>query len=108
MTTIRSPISNDLQYEHIFPEYRVYLTAIAHPTDPILFSRVVQEEKWCNVMNLELRAFEDNHTWLITSLPPSKRAIGCKWIYRTKFHLDGSIDKHKVRLVAQRYSQQVW
>jgi len=33
-------------------------------------------------------------------------AIGCKWIYRTKFHLDDSVDKHKARLVAQGYSQQ--
>ena len=78
MTTIRSPISNDLQYEHISPDYRVYLTATAHTTNPVLFSRVVQEEKWCDAMNMELRTLEHNHTWIITSLPPGKRAIGCK------------------------------
>jgi len=57
-------------------------------------------------MNLELQALENNHTWVLTPLPPGKKAIGCKWIYRTKFKSDGSIDKYKARLVAQGYSQQ--
>jgi len=57
-------------------------------------------------MNLVLRALEDNHTWIITPLPPGRKAIRCKWIYRTKFHLDGLVDKHKARLVAQGYNQQ--
>ena len=57
-------------------------------------------------MNLELRALEDNHTWIITPLPPGKKVIGCKWIYKTKFHSDGSVAKHKARLVAQGYNQQ--
>jgi len=45
-------------------------------------------------------------------LPPGKRAIGCKWIYRTKFHSDGSIDKCKARLVAlgcrQKFGVDYW
>jgi len=31
--------------------------------------------------------------------------IGVKWVYRTKLHPNGSIHKHKTRLVVQRYSQ---
>lgn len=50
-------------------------------------------------MNDELAALESNHTWDITDLPPSKRGIGCKWLYKTKLHADDSLDKHKARLV---------
>ena len=35
----------------------------------------------------------------------SKNTIGLKWIFKTKYHVDGSIQKHKTRLVAKGYSQ---
>ena len=56
-------------------------------------------------MDAELRALEDNGTWMITTSPPSKKAIGCKWIYITKFKSDRSVDKCKARLVALGYKQ---
>ena len=50
-------------------------------------------------MNSELDALELNHTWEVTALPPGKNAIGCKWIYKTKYNPDGAIDRHKDRFV---------
>lgn len=50
-------------------------------------------------MNAELDALELNNTWEITELPPNKHAIGCKWLFKTKFLPDGSVDKYKARLV---------
>ena len=50
-------------------------------------------------MNCELDALERNDTWDIVPLPPNKKAIGCKWLYKTKYLPDGSIDKYKSRLV---------
>ena len=41
----------------------------------------------------------------MTELPKHKKTIGGKWIYKPKFKSDGSIDKYKARLVANRYSQ---
>ncbi|KAL0456195.1 UNVERIFIED_CONTAM: Retrovirus-related Pol polyprotein from transposon TNT 1-94 [Sesamum latifolium] len=46
-----------------------------------------------------------NQTWQITKLPPGKRAIGCKWVFRLKLKDDGTIDRHKTRLVAKGYTQ---
>jgi hypothetical protein len=31
--------------------------------------------------------------------------VGCKWIFKLKRHSDGSIARHKVRLVAKGFSQ---
>lgn len=38
-------------------------------------------------------------------LPPNRKAIGSKWIYKTKYKSDGSIDKYKARLVILGYKQ---
>lgn len=50
-------------------------------------------------MNDELEALERNNTWSITDLPPGKRAIGCKWLYKTKHDRDGNVERNKSRLV---------
>lgn len=50
-------------------------------------------------MNEELDTLEANNTWEITSLPINKRAIGCRWLYKTKYHSDGTVERHKSRLV---------
>ena len=46
-----------------------------------------------------------NETWELTKLPENKVSIGCKWLYKTKFNADGSVDRYKARLVAKGYSQ---
>jgi len=37
--------------------------------------------------------------------PGHKTTIGVKWVYRTKFNLDGSVNKYKARLVVKGYAQ---
>lgn len=37
--------------------------------------------------------------------PQNKKAIGVKWVYRTKLNPDGSINKYKARLVVKGYAQ---
>jgi len=33
------------------------------------------------------------------------KPIGCKWVYKNKYKSNGSLDKHKTRLVAKGFSQ---
>jgi len=79
---------------------KALLASIENTFDPGTFFEAVKDLNWCQAMDVELRALEDNGTWHLTKLPPGKKAIGCKWIYRTEFKLDGSVDKCKARLVA--------
>ncbi|XP_019167631.1 PREDICTED: uncharacterized protein LOC109163333 [Ipomoea nil] len=43
-------------------------------------------------MKIELEALQANNTWILTDLPPGKKPIRCKWVYKTKLHADGSIE----------------
>ncbi|XP_024963942.1 uncharacterized protein LOC112504241, partial [Cynara cardunculus var. scolymus] len=56
-------------------------------------------------MAKEFAALEANRTWKLVPLPASKRAIGCKWVYKTKFNQDGIIGRYKARLVALGFTQ---
>jgi len=56
-------------------------------------------------MNKEIRALQENHTWYLTDIPSRKTPIGCKWVYNIKHKTDGTIDRHKAKLVAKGYTQ---
>lgn len=34
-----------------------------------------------------------------------KTIVGCKWVYTTKYQVDGSIERYKARLMANGYNQ---
>ncbi|XP_031398466.1 uncharacterized protein LOC116209041 [Punica granatum] len=40
----------------------------------------------------QIRALEDNGTWVVQSLPTGKKPIGCKWVFKIKRQADGTLD----------------
>ena len=41
--------------------------------------------KWIQLMDEEIHTIEKNDTWVLASLPPAKKPIGVKWLYKTKY-----------------------
>ena len=72
------PMASCVSFVNSSVVHKGFLTTLDHSQDHTTFAEAVLDPKWCEAMNLELRALEDNGTWEITSLPPGKRAIGCK------------------------------
>ena len=62
-------------------------------------------DKWVAAALAEIEAHLQNGTWELAQLPPGRRAIGSRWVFKIKRLPDGSIDKYKGRIVAQGFSQ---
>ena len=56
-------------------------------------------------MDTEMKSLEQNDVWNLVKLPPGRKAVGSKWVFNKKAGADGSVQRYKVRLVAQGYSQ---
>ncbi|KAK1664324.1 hypothetical protein QYE76_052483 [Lolium multiflorum] len=66
----------------------------------------LQEPAWHAAMREEFAALCQNQTWVLVPRPPGVNIVGSKWIFKTKHRPDGTIDKHKARLVAHGFTQQ--
>lgn len=58
---------------------------IVESEEPSSYYEVVTQPDWVYVMRKELQVLEENNTWEITSPPPGRKAIGCRWVYKTKY-----------------------
>jgi hypothetical protein len=56
-------------------------------------------------MNEEYHSLITNDTWDLVPLPKGRKLVKCKWVYRTKYASDGSVERHKTWLVAKGFSQ---
>ena len=61
--------------------------------------------QWKNAMDDEYNSLKVNKTWELVPRPSNQNVIGCRWLYKLKRGVDGSITRYKSRLVAQGYSQ---
>ncbi|CAH9121069.1 unnamed protein product [Cuscuta epithymum] len=93
------PLSHYVQYSHFSVEHRAFLAAISATKEPGSFREAVCDPRWREAMQREISALERTGTWTLTPLPPGKRAIYCKWVYKIKYKSDGTIDRYKARLV---------
>jgi hypothetical protein len=73
--------------------------------EPIGFEEAVQDEKWRNAMDEEIKPIEKNNTWELTTIPKEQKSIGVKWVFKAKKNAKGEIERYKARLVAKGYSQ---
>ncbi|KAJ9547314.1 hypothetical protein OSB04_019857 [Centaurea solstitialis] len=60
---------------------------------------------WKEAIDDELSSILENNTWVLSDLPPGSKPLGCKWIFKKKMKVDGTIDKFKARLVIQGFRQ---
>ncbi|CAL2258193.1 unnamed protein product [Prunus armeniaca] len=73
--------------------------------EPENFAEASKDKAWQKAMEIEMEMIEKNETWELVDRPSDKPVIGVKCVYKTKLNLDGSIQKHKARLVVKGYAQ---
>jgi hypothetical protein len=60
---------------------------------------------WYQAAVKEMEAHIENGTWELVKLPPGRKAIGSRWVFKVKRNADGSVERYKARVVAQGFSQ---
>nr|GFA17318.1 ribonuclease H-like domain-containing protein [Tanacetum cinerariifolium]GFA43773.1 ribonuclease H-like domain-containing protein [Tanacetum cinerariifolium] len=70
-------------------------------------SDALKDPKWRNAMYDEYNALVKNSTWLLVPRPACVNMIRFMWLFKNKFHADGTLSRHKARLVANSSSQQI-
>ena len=60
--------------------------------------------KWRAAIKSELDSHIENGTWEAGELPPGRREISSKWVFKTKVNADGSL-RYKARLVVRGFDQ---
>jgi hypothetical protein len=60
---------------------------------------------WWEALCAEIKAVIQNDTWNLVDLPPGKRAIPLKWVFKVKHDAKGNFEKYKARIVVKGYSQ---
>jgi hypothetical protein len=73
--------------------------------EPASVAQAAQELSWRRAMEEELRAIEENGSWTLTDLPPGRKAIGLKWVFKVKKDELRAVVRHKARLVVKGYAQ---
>ncbi|GKC90604.1 ribonuclease H-like domain-containing protein, partial [Tanacetum coccineum] len=61
---------------------------------------------WRDAMYDEYNALIKNSTWVLVLKPPNVNVVRSMWLFRHKYHADGSLSMYKARLVANGHSQQ--
>ena len=64
-----------------------------------------QKEEWLRAIKEELDHMETMQVWTMVDLPPNKKCIDSKWIFKIKKDQNGNIDRYKCRLVLRGFSQ---
>ncbi|GKA02911.1 zinc finger, CCHC-type containing protein [Tanacetum coccineum] len=76
--------------------------------DPKTFDEAMKSRDvalWEEAINDKMDSIIGNNTWLLVNLPPGCKPLGCKWIFKRKLKVDGTIEKFEARLVIHGFKQ---
>jgi transposase InsO family protein len=103
---------------------RLATCACENDTQPLtttaLLANVVDEEpqsledalqgedsaSWHRAVEEEMESIRSNNVYEVADLPPDRKVVRSKFVFRIKRKADGTVERYKARLVARGFSQQ--
>ena len=87
------PISSTLSYDRLSTCHKAFAISLSISKEPNSYAEAILDFRWQKAMQAKFDALKANNTWIMCSLPPSKVPIGCKWVYKVKLKVDGSVER---------------
>ncbi|GJZ10062.1 ribonuclease H-like domain-containing protein [Tanacetum coccineum] len=72
---------------------------------PKSYRDAFNDSNWQNAMCDEYHALIKNNTWTLVPRPTDTNIVRCMWLFRHKYHADGTLSRYKARLVANGSTQ---
>lgn len=69
--------------------------------EPNTTKQELAQPKWFQAMKIKYDSLIKNITWILTELPPYRKPIRYKWVFKVKENSDVSINKYKAQLVVK-------
>ncbi|GJX51141.1 ribonuclease H-like domain-containing protein [Tanacetum coccineum] len=66
----------------------------------------LKDPNWCNAMYDKYNALVKNGTWILVPRSSDVNLVRSMWLFKHKFHADGTLSRYKARLVANGSNQQ--
>ena len=79
------------------------MAQVSENHDPENFAKASRNPYWDATMDEEYHSLMANDTWDLVSLPKGRQIYIGKWVYRTKYASDGSVERLKARLVSKGF-----
>jgi hypothetical protein len=73
--------------------------------EPTSFAEAEHCPSWRKAMTEEMDSIEENGTRSLVDLPPGRKPIGVKWVFKVKRDEHGAMSKHKADLAVKGYVQ---
>jgi hypothetical protein len=89
------------------PIHHLNLSASHSTVSPIpkTYRGALHDPHWQRAMHDEFEALVTNGTWSLVPRPSRANVVSGKWIFKHKFHSDGSLARYKARWVVRGFSQ---
>jgi len=87
------------------PVYMACLSALVEFPEPTTYEQAAKHPSWIEAMEKVIQALQLSNNWEEVPLPPNKKAISCKWVYKTKLKADGTLKTLKARLIIRGFTQ---
>ncbi|KAA0057264.1 Retrovirus-related Pol polyprotein from transposon TNT 1-94 [Cucumis melo var. makuwa] len=86
-------------------QFRTFTASLDSTIIPKNIYTSIKCHEWKNAVMEEMNALEKNRTWEICALPKRHKTVGYKWVFSLKYKADGTLDRHKARLVEKKFTQ---
>ncbi|XP_074376749.1 uncharacterized protein LOC141718263 [Apium graveolens] len=70
------PLTTSIPFHQVPPSQQKILASIINVDEPRTFTEAIKSPDWREAMATQIKALES--TWTVTTLPPGKKAVGCR------------------------------